>query len=172
MKYIITILIYLTFSSSNAFSATECPNVQYGLIVSSAATYSDCTVDLMGTPFYMHLSTFNSGNDIQISGNSIVSQYMPQPGAAVNSGVSTGGVLVGLINKGAGYTGDCPVVSSADPSEIPAVAGNVYCGIVESDPAGVNLWIRSTWNGTSFENTTIAYSSTMLPVKLQSFEID
>ena len=172
MKYILVVLISLSFLTNKVSAATECIGTINGTFFGTQAVYSDCAVTYLAQFSYIFMNT--DGVDISASGIDATQGgfFNPIASPAFDTGASSAGFTVGLLDKGPGYTGDCTMVTAADPDTVPAVPNNVYCMIFDSE-VGPKVYIRSTWTGAVFTNNTIGFGPAGgLPVELQSFEIE
>jgi hypothetical protein len=172
MKYILAVLISFTVFTSKLSAATECDFIQNGDFFGTQAVYSNCAVTYLAQFSYIFMNT--DGANISASGLDATQGafFMPPASPAVDTGASSATFTVGLLDKGPGYSGECTMVTVADPDTVPAIPNNVYCMIFDSE-VGPKVYIRSTWTGAAFTNSTIGYGPPGgLPVELQSFEIE
>lgn len=164
--------LVLGLVAGSAIAATPCTGVQDGSATRTGqpVAFSDCTFDLNGIDdFYFAVSVFAGA--LNVVGEQFAVNFTPNAGTKVITGAANTSANYGAIDKGVGYTGDCPVVSGADPSGgLALVTNHVYCIIFDSTNPP-DIWIRTTWNGTQYTNTTIAHGAT-LPVNLESFSIE
>jgi hypothetical protein len=163
--------VTLGWLAGGAHAATLCPGIQDGAATTNghAAAYSDCTFSLAGDDYYFAIE--NNGGTVNVLGKLNSTDFSPSAGTKVITGGSAASAVYGVVNEGAGYTGECDDVSGSDPGGgVALVAGDYYCAIFDST-TGPRIWIRSQWTGSQFGDTTVAYGST-LPVELQTFSIE
>lgn len=166
------LVIVFVFLSQSIFAATPCSGVQDGIATTSgkATAFSDCTFELAGDDYYFAVE--NNVGSINIVGKLNATEFTPNAGTKIITGASAGSAVYGVQDKGIGYVGNCPDVSSSDPGGgLPLIADHFYCVIFDST-TGPKIWIKTMWNGTQFTNSTIAYDPSVLPVELQSFIVD
>ncbi|MFK8011032.1 MAG: hypothetical protein AB8B80_03260 [Marinicellaceae bacterium] len=171
MKNIYILIIAILLVSHNLFAATLCTDIQEGGATHSGsqAAYSNCTMNFQGIgEFYIGIKE-NMGN-LVVFFDSVASEFNPSPGSVLMTGGNTDG-LSGVLDKGIGYTGICPDVSSADIASVSLITNHVYCVIIEAS-SGPNMWFKSTWNGSQFTDTVIAYDLNALPVELIKFSVE
>ena len=120
--------------------------------------YSDCYLDFIGTGPQIP-AMFAAGSNIGITvGPADADGFNPPPSYSVNVGTyDVGAPDSTLENMGSGYSGNC--VNDMDPT-LPATAvlfnvnaDDVFCARISSGAAsatGGSLWIRATFNGTTF----------------------
>ena len=167
-------ILGLMLISSIGHTATECPGLQQGVMATATtfnypAVFSDCDIIGGGTNY---LNIINLTGLI-IIGTNPSTELTPTPGPPVHTG--NGGPATidqfGVQDMGPSFPGNCTTVVGTDPTSVPAVSGNYYCGIFDAT-SGDKTWIRTQWDGTKFINSTIANDSTMLPVSLESYSVD
>ena len=126
--------LVLGLVAGSAIAATPCPGVQDGPASRSGepVAFSDCTFALGAFgDFYFAVSRF-AGN-LNVVGEEFAVNFTPNAGTKVITGAANSSANYGAIDKGVGYTGDCPVVSGADPGGgLPLVTNHVYCIIFDS----------------------------------------
>ena len=180
LRFLIAIfgLLFLSYQPATASPAPTlytCPNVQVGVAgaVAVPAVYSDCYMDFTYLTGPRIITMFyNAGTTpatIEIEGAE-KSFFVPQPSYSVSTG-TYGEADALLENMGSGYSGNC--VNDMDPTisrtttDLPSNAGDVYCARV-SNTAGESLWIRATFNGTTFTSplavTNAASAAPSVPV--------
>ena len=146
-------LLTLSFQQATLATVYECPNVQAGLYGELPAVYSDCYLDFMGTGPRIPMM-FASGPYI---GGTVPAAADFTPPASYGVNVATYDTVADsrLQNMGSGYSGNC--VNDMDPTPgtlgpLNASADDVFCARLSSGAASATgaLWIRATFNGTTF----------------------
>ena len=151
-------LLTLAFQQTTFATVYDCPNVQVAGNSDAFFLYSDCYLDFIGTGPQIP-AMFAAGSNIGITvGPADADGFNPPPSYSVNVGTyDVGAPDSTLENMGSGYSGNC--VNDMDPT-LPATAAlfnvnadDVFCARISSGAAsatGGSLWIRATFNGTTF----------------------
>ena len=150
-------LLTLSFQQATLATVYECPNVQVGLLGGGLpAVYSDCYLDFIGTGPRIP-TMFASGPNIGVTFYP-AADFTPPASYGVNVATYDRVADSRLQNMGSGYSGNC--VNDMDPT--PGTLGNllllnvsaddVFCARLSSGAASATgaLWIRATFNGTTF----------------------
>ena len=147
-------------SAAAAPTVYTCPNVQVGgegaPAFTSPSVYSDCYMDF-GSAGSATIRMAYAPPVIEFDAN-YREEFSPQPSYSINAG-TFGGELedAAFENMGSGYSGNC--VNDMNPTSsndgtLEATANDVYCGRVTS-VTGESLWVRATFNGTTFTSPLI-----------------